>query len=450
MRGNKKKKNKNYIFHRRLDYDYPLIVRGKGIELFDKKGKKYIDAVGGALVVNLGHGIREIAGEMKKIAEKFSFLHGSQFSTQEMEDYAKDLVKLAPKGINRVFFVSGGSEATESAVKLASQYHFDCGNKGKFKVISQKPAYHGSTILAMSLSSKESMKKPHSALLLKFPSIPAPFCYRCAFGKKYPSCGIKCARELERVIKKEKPQTVSAFIAEPVIGASAGAVVPPKEYFPLVRKICDKYNVLLIADEIMAGFGRTGKWFACQNFNFVPDIITVGKGIGGGFVPLAAVFCKEKIIRAIKKGSGNFIHGFTFENNPLTTGTGLAVLKYIRKHNLVERSFTMGKYLLKKLNNLRNIDIVGDVRGLGLMTAVEFVENKKTKKPFPRESQLAEKIVQKAMKKGLNLYYALGFTKEGRGDAIMVAPPFIVTKKEIDEIIRIFKETILEVRNIIK
>jgi len=439
-----KQAKKNNIFHRRLDFDFPLIAHGKGIYLYDEKGKKYLDAVGGALVANLGHGVREIAEAIKKLAQKISYLHGSQFSTSRMEDYARELCRLTSTKLNRVFFVSGGSEAVESAIKLARQYHYDSGNPKKSQLICRKPAYHGSTILTLSISSKESHRAPYLPLLLNFPSIPAPFCYHCPFNKSYPQCHLKCAWELERVIKKEGQDRVFAFIAEPVIGASAGAVVPPPEYFPIIRRICDKYNVLLILDEVMCGFGRTGKYFAFQHWSIEPDIVAISKGIGGGFVPLAAVFCQEKIYQAIKKGSGNFVHGFTFENNPLTCGVGFAVLQYLKKRGLVKRSAQMGRYLLSRLRTLSEIGIVGDVRGLGLMAAVELVRDRKTRKPFPRSKHLAEKIVQLALKKGLNLYFALGFTKKGEGDAIMVAPPFIVSRKEIDKIVEILKEVILE------
>lgn len=441
-----KSKQKSNIFHRRLDYQYPLVTRGHGIYLYDKTGKKYIDGTGGALVCNIGHGVREIAQAAKKLASRFTYLHGSQFSTKDMENYARELCAIAPGELSRVFFVSGGSEAVESAIKLAKQYHYDSGDKKRYKVISRRPAYHGATILGISISTKPSMREPQKPLIFNLPCVPAPFCYHCPFNQTYPKCGLKCAYFLEETIKKEGPQTVSAFIAEPVIGASAGAVVPPPGYFPIVRKICDQYGVILILDEVMTGFGRTGKWFASQHFNVVPDIAVVGKGIGGGLVPLAAVFCRQNIVQAIKKGSGNFIHGYTFENNPFTTGIGHEVLKYVKKHNLVKASAEKGKYLLQKLKTLKAIDIVGDVRGLGLMTAIELVQGKNTRTPFPRKSHVAEKILQTAMKKGLNLYFAIGFTKENEGDAVMVAPPFIVTKKEIDKIIKILKESILEVK----
>jgi len=447
----KNNSNKSYVFHRRLNYQYPIITHGKGIYLYDKQGKKYIDGASGALVANLGHGLKDIAKEIGRLAQRFSYLHGSQFTTQEMEDYAKELCALVPQELRKVFFVSGGSEAVETAVKLARQYHYETGNKEKYLVIARKPGYHGSTILTLSMASRKSHRRPFLPLLLNIPIIPAPFCYHCPFQKSYPQCNLECAWQLEKTIKKIGPGKISAFIAEPVIGASAGAVVPPKEYFPIIRQICDKYNILLILDEVMTGFGRTGKWFAFQYWNFLPDIIVSSKGIAAGFVPFAAIFCQKKIVKTIENGSGNFVHGFTFSNNPLTTGTARAVLKYTKEHNLVERGKEMGKYLFSCLLTLSDISIVGDIRGLGLMTAVEFVENKKTKKPFPRKTQLAEKIVQAALRKGLNLYFAIGFVDDignvDSGDAVMVAPPFIVTKKEIDKIVNILRKSILEVQN---
>ena len=445
-----KKDKKSNVFHRRLKYKYPLITRGRGIYLYDKNGKKYIDGSGGPAVVNIGHGIKEIAEAAKKLISRFSYLYGSQFSTEGMERYAKELCSLTPKVLNRVFFVSGGSEANETAIKMARQYHYDSGQKGKYKVISRYPSYHGNTILTLSLSTKTNMRERQKPMLLKFPSIPAPFCYRCSLNKIYPSCKLQCAWELERAIKKAGPKTVSAFIAETIIGSTTPAVIPPKEYFPIIRKICNKYNILLILDEVMVGFGRTGKWFAFQHWNFVPDIVVVGKGISGGIVPLAAVFCQEKIVKKIQKGSGNFLHGFTFTNNPITTGIGQAVLKYMKKHNLVKQSEIQGKYLLSRLKSLKELEIVGDVRGLGLMVGVELVQDKKTKTPFSRKKQVSEKIVQAAFRKGLNLLFGLGFTKDGRGDAIMVSPPYIITKKEIDKIVKILRESILEVQTSLK
>ena len=439
--------SKSFVFHRRLDYKYPVITHGKGIYLYDESGKKYIDAVGGALVSNIGHGVKEISRAIAKLTERFGFIHASQFTTRHMKEYAKELCRVAPQGLNKVYFTLGGSDAVETAIKMARQYHYDSGNKSRYKIVYAYPSYHGATLGALAVTPKKSFREIYEPYLVKHPKIPSHFCYHCPYKKTYPDCDIECARELEKIIKKENPNTISAFIIEPIVGASAGAVVPPKEYFPIVRKICDKYNVLLIADEIMSGFGRTGKWYACQHFRLKPDILISGKGISGGLVPLAAVFCTDKIYQTIKKGTGSFSHGFTYVNNAITTGVGKAVLEYVKNKNLVNNCAEKGKYLFSKLCGLaEEFEIIGDVRGKGLMTAVEFVKDKKTREPFPRKIHLAERILQAAMKKGLNLYFCVGFLNDGNGDAVMVAPPFIVTKKEVDKIIKIFSNSIREVQ----
>jgi len=444
----KSKTPESSVFHRRLDYQYPFITHGKGIYLYDENGKEYIDAAGGAVVANIGHGVKEIAGKTKKLIEKIGFLHASQFTTRDVEDYARDLCRVAPKGLTKVFFTLGGSDAVETAIKMARQYHCDSGNKNKYKIIYTYPSYHGASLGALAVTPKKSFRGIFEPYLAKHPKMPSYFCYHCPYGENHPECKIECASELENIIKKEGADTIAAFIIEPVIGASAGAVVPPKEYLPIVKKICDKYNILLIADEVMSGSGRTGKWFACQHFGITPDIMTTAKGISGGLVPLSAVFCTNKIFQAIKNGTGAFSHGFTYVNNPLTIGIGKAVFDYMEKNKLVDNCAEKGKYLMAKLNDLsKKFDIIGDVRGKGLITAVEFVKNKQTKESFPREIHLAEKIVQAAMRKGLNVYFCTAFVDGVNGDAVMVTPPYGITNKEIDKIINIFSDAISEVKN---
>jgi adenosylmethionine-8-amino-7-oxononanoate aminotransferase len=446
----KKSKNRTYkgsVFHRRLDYPYPIITHGKGIHLYDEDNKEYLDACGGAIVASIGHGVKEIAEKTKKLLEKTGFIHASQFTTKNVEDYARELCRVAPKGLSKVYFTLGGSDAVETAIKLARQYHYDSGNKGKYKINYTYPSYHGGTFGALAITPKKSFREIYEPYLIKHPKIPSYFCYHCPYKKIYPKCDLECAWELEKIIKKENPKTISAFIIEPIIGASAGAVVPPKEYLPIVKKICAKYNILLIADEVMSGCGRTGKWFACQHFGIKPDILITAKGISGGLVPLSAVFCTDKIYRTIKNGTGAFSHGYTYVNNPITVGIGKAVFEYTNKNKLVDNCAKKGEYLLSKLRDLaEKFEIIGDVRGKGLMTAIEFVRNRETKEPFPRKLHLAERILQTAMKKGLNLYFCLGFVDGVNGDAVMIAPPFTVTKSEIDKIINILSNSIKEVQ----
>lgn len=435
------------VFYRKLERGYPLCVKGKGIYLYDQNGKRYIDGSGGPVCVNIGHGVEEIAEAARDQFQKVAYVHGTQFTTMPLEQYAKELAEVLPHGIDKIYFLSGGSEATEAALKLTRQYHLESGNYQKYRVISRWHSYHGNTMGALSMSGKISMRKPYLPLLNDFPHIPPPYCYRCPFGKTYPQCDMECARVLEKVIELEGPETISAFIAEPIIGATVGAVVPPKEYYPIIRDICNKFNLLFIVDEVMTGFGRTGKWFAINHWDVVPDIVAVGKGITGGYVPLAAMATKKEIVDVIKNGSGNFVHGHTFSHHAVTCAVGLAVLRYLKKYNLVEQSAKRGEYLLQKLNELKRFSFVGDVRGKGLMTAIEFVKEKETKVPFPRASHFAEKILEKAFKRGLVLYPSMGFVDGVNGDGVMVSPPFIIEEREIDEIINILLDVFEEVEN---
>lgn len=435
------------VFYRKLDRSYPICLKSEGIYLYDQNGKRYIDGSGGPVCVNIGHGVKEIAEAAKDQAQKVAYVHGTQFTTKAMEEYAKEMAEILPHEIDKIYFLSGGSEAAEAASKLARQYHLESGNYQKYKVIGRWHSYHGNTMGALSMSGKPSVRKPYLPLLNNFPHIPPPYCYRCPFEKIYPQCNIECARILEEVIELEGPEAISAFIAEPVIGATIGAVVPPKEYYPIIRDTCNKFNLLFIADEVMSGFGRTGKWFAINHWGIIPDIITMGKGISSGYIPLAAMATKKGIVDVIKEGSGNFVHGHTSSHHPVSCAVGLAVLKYLKKHNLVEQSAKRGNYLLQKLNELKKFSFVGDVRGKGLMRAIEFVKEKESKIPFPRAFHFTEKILEKAFKSGLILYPSIGFVDGVNGDGVMVAPPFIIEEKEIDEIINILQRVFVEVES---
>lgn len=429
---------KEAIFHRRLDYDYPYITHGNGIYLYDEEGKSYIDAVGGAAVVNIGHGVEEISEKIASYIKKYSYIHASQFTTRTIEEYAEKLIKIAPPGIKKVQFVSGGSEATESAIKLAYQYCQSTGKSRKSKVICRRPGYHGSTLFALSLSGKASVQNVFSGLLYDLPYIEAPVCYRCPYNLNPESCQILCAQALEDKILEEGSENIFAFIMEPVIGSAAGVAIPPNGYLRKIREICDKYDIILILDEIMCGFGRTGKWFASQNWDVSPDIVTVGKGISGGFVPLAAVFCTDEIVNSIKTKFGNFTHGFTFSNNQFTTAIGNIVYDHIVDKNLLSNVTITGDYLLSRLRLIEeDISIVGGVRGIGLFAGFDLVKNKETRLPLERSLHVAERVLQMAMRNGLNLYYSIGHADGKNGDAIIIAPPFAVTIDEIDKILDI-------------
>ena len=440
---NEKKSN---LFYRSPKKSYPMIARGEGIYLFDDKGNKFIDSTGGPLVVNLGYGNSQVCDAIYQQAKAAAYVHNASFTTQVQEDLAAKVAALAPDKLNRVLFVSGGSEAVESSIKLARQYHLETGNPEKYKIISLWQGFHGSSLGALSLTREFVRRKYFTPLLLKFPHIPSPYCYRCTYGMKYPKCGLFCAHILEEVIKQEGEHTVAAFIAEPIMGVAGGGITPPPEYFPIIRKICDKYNMLMICDEVVTGFGRTGKPFAIMHWDATPDIITCAKGISSGYVPLGATIAHERVHDAIKNGSGTFSHGFTFSGSPVACAAGLAVLNYLQSHKLIDRSKEMGDYLKKRLTEFETFSIVGDIRGKGLMVGLELVKDKTTRKPFDASVKLAEKISARAQQKGLLLRPINGFIDGKLGDCLIVAPPFITKKEEIDKICSILKDTLTEIQ----
>ena len=440
-----------YIFYRNMKRSYPLMERAEGVYLFDSKGERYIDGVGGIAVVSIGHGVKEVLEAMTEQAKKVCFVYNGQFISEPAINLAKEIVTLAPSGFSKVFLVSGGSEAVETALKMARQYHLETGHPSKYRVISRWTSYHGNTIAALSLSGRPQWRKNFVPLLLNFPHISPPYCYRCPFAKEYSHCGIDCAYDLERIIRLEGPDSISAFIAEPIIGTTAPGVTPPPEYYKIIRRICDKYNILMIMDEVITGFGRTGRNFGINHWDVIPDIIVAGKGISSGYAPLAAVIAHERIYEAFVKGSGVFAHGYTYVEHPLSCAVGLAVQQYIERNNLVERSAHIGSLMLQKLSRLSELPIVGDIRGKGLLLGVEFVKDKGKKTPFKRELQVQEKIVERCFEKGLILVPGVSGNVDGiLGDQIQITPPFIISKEVVDKLIDILKESIIEVQKGLK
>jgi adenosylmethionine-8-amino-7-oxononanoate aminotransferase len=427
---------------------YPLIEKAEGVYIFDSKGRKYIDGVGGIGVVNIGHRVREIREAMVEQAKKVCFIYNGQFITEPAINLAKKIVELTPPKLSKVFLVSGGSEAVETALKMARQYHVETGHPSKYRVIARWTSYHGNTIGALSMSGRPSWRKNFIPLLLNFPHISPPYCYRCPFEKEYPHCGVDCAYDLERVVNLEGPESISAFIAEPIIGTTAPGVTPPPEYYKIIREICNKYNVLMIVDEVITGFGRTGKNFGINHWDVTPDIIITGKGISSGYAPLAAVITHERIYEAFARGSESFTHGYTYVEHPLSCAIGLAVQQYIEKNNLIERSSRIGSLMLEKLSRLKELPIVGDIRGKGLLLGVELVRDKENKAPFERELQVQEKIVDRCFEKGLVLVPGIPGNVDGiSGDQIQITPPYIIDKIIIDKIVEILEESITEVQN---
>jgi adenosylmethionine-8-amino-7-oxononanoate aminotransferase len=433
------------VFYRRLGHHYPIVDRGEGVYLYDTVGRRYLDAAGGALVVSIGHGVEEIAEAMAAQARRVAFAHGTQFTSEPLETYAAALGAIVPMAAARVYLVSGGSEAVETALKLARQVWVARGESGRYKMVARWSSYHGATLGALSASGRTALRRPYSPLLAGFAHIAPAYCYRCPFGQIHPSCDVACADALEAEIRRQGPETVAAFVAEPIVGATLAAAVPPPEYWPRVQEICNHYGVLLIVDEVMTGCGRTGRWFAAEHWNVKPDILVTAKGASSGYFPLGLVMAKEELVEALRSGPGSFTHGFTHANGVMGAAVGLAVLRYMQAHDLVRASARMGSYLLEKLQTLREIPAVGDVRGRGLMAGVELVADQASKRPFRRSQKVAERVQAAAMARGIIVYYGAGLSDGVDGDAVLLGPPFIVTEAQIDEIVATLGEAISQV-----
>lgn len=440
----------DHVFYRNLRKYYPTADRGEGIYIYDTKGKKYIDGSGGAAVVGIGHGVEEITRAMVRQAEKISFVHGSQFTSQAAIDLASRLVELSPKGLNKVYFLSGGSEAVETAVKMARQFQVERGKPEKYKVISRWASYHGNTLGALAISGHTGRRKYYLPLIQHTPHIVPAYCYRCPFGLEPEHCDLECALDLEKTLLYEGPDSVSAFLAEPIVGATAGALVPRDGYFQKIREICDRYDILLIVDEVMTGVGRTGKNFGIDHWGVTPDMIVVGKGLSSGYTPISVVIAKEEIHATIRQGSGAFVHGHTYNQNPLSCAIAGAVIDYLLKHDLISRSAKMGEYFIHSLQSLRRHDFVGDVRGKGLFAGIEFVKDKRTKEPFDPKLRLNVLIGNRAFEKGLITYPGGGGADGIRGDHLLLAPPFIITEEEIEKMVSILDETFGEISGELK
>jgi hypothetical protein len=428
----------SHVFYRKLTRDFPLMVRGDGCWLEDEHGRRYLDASGGAFVANLGHGVSEIADAMAAQARRVAYVTGAWCTNEAVEAFARALAARLPGDLEYVYPLSSGSEAIEAALKLARQYWVESGRPGKHKVLALAPGYHGNTLLALSASARGSYRTLYADWLVAVPNVPAPYPYRCACHGEAPLCPACSGDALEATIIAEGPESVSAFVAEPVGGSSTGASVPAPGYFGRVREICDRYGVLFIADEVLSGAGRTGRFAAVEHQGVVPDIMTVGKGITGGYAPLSAVVAPRRIVDVIATGSGALNHAQTFSHHAVACAAGVAALEYLSAHHLVERCATVAPRFHAALATLRGQPHVGDVRGIGLLAGIELVRDVETGEPFPRAMKFAERFTEHAQRGGLIVWPNGGQAKGDDGDVIMLAPPFIITDAEIRELVARF------------
>ena len=439
-----KVKTEGHVLHRTSLAYPPLAVRGEGCFLFDAAGKRYLDASGGAAVSCLGHGHPAVVEAIQRQAAQLAYAHTSFFSNQPMEALADFLIERAPGDLAQAYFVSGGSEAMEASLKLARQYFLERGEPQRERFIARRQSYHGNTLGALAVGGNEARRKQYAPLLVEVPRISACYEYRLREpGESLEAYGRRAADELEAKLQELGPETVIGFVAETVVGATSGALVPAPGYFRRIREICDRYGVLLILDEVMCGMGRTGTLFACEQEGVAPDLVAIAKGLGGGYQPIGAMLAGGRIVDAIKSGSGAFQHGHTYLGHPIACAAALAVQQTIEKEHLLDAVVEKGNYLQALLKDaLRGHPCVGDIRGRGLFVGVELVENLATKATFDPARRIHAKLKQEAMARGL-LVYPSGGTADGtRGDHVLIAPPYIVQRSEMDSIAELLRRSI--------
>lgn len=432
------------ILHRRIHGDLPIAVGGRGIEIFDISGKAYIDASAGAAVSCLGHGHPAVTEAIKVQLERLAYAHTSFFTTDVAERLADHLIEHAPAGLSHVYFVSGGSEAIEAALKMARQYFVERGQPQRRHFIARRQSYHGNTLGALAVGGNLWRRQQFAPMLFESHHVSPPYAYReLQEGETLEAYGQRLAAELENTIQKLGPETVIAFVAETVGGATQGCTTAPPGYFRQVREICDRYSVLLILDEVMCGMGRTGTLYACEQEGITPDLIAIAKGLGAGYQPIGAVLLSSDIYAAFRDGSGFFQHGHTYMGHPVACAAALAVQETIQREKLLDNVRQQGERLERRLKErFANHHNVGDIRGRGLFWAVEYVRDRSTKAPFDPALAVHARVKQEAMARGLACY-AMPGTIDGKfGDHNMLAPPFIVTSSDIDEIVERFGDAV--------
>ena len=425
------------ILHRQTSHRYPLAASAQGVTIRDSAGKEYIDASAGAAVSCLGHSHPDVLAAMHEQLDRLAYAHTSFFTSQAAEELADDLIAHAPQGIGHVFYVSGGSEAVEAALKLARQYFVERSEPQRRYIIGRRQSYHGVTLGALAVGGREWQRRPFDPLLFETHHVSPVYEYRDRLQDETPQAyGVRLAEELEAKIDELGGANVIAFIAETVVGATLGAVPAVLGYFKLVREICDRHGILLILDEVMCGMGRTGTLHACEQEGIAPDLMAIAKGLGGGYAPIGALLVQEKIFAAIAGGSGAFQHSHTYMGHPLACAAALAVQRVMRRDNLLENVRVQGAYLSRRLKErFSNHPFVGDVRGRGLFQGLELVADRDSKEPFDPKLKLHARAKREAMARGLMVYPMGGSVEDVAGDHVLLAPPFIVDEQLVDTIV---------------
>jgi len=422
---------RGHVFYRKMAHARPAIARGEGIHLIDEDGKRYLDASGGPFVVNVGHGRKEIAEAIARQAEDAAYVHAAMFTSPALENYCDALADVVPMPRPRFYLMSSGSEVVEASLKLARQIQQARGEHERTVIISRTQSYHGMTLGALNASGRDGLRAPYMDMMRGGTHVPPPYPYRDARS------GAEMAQLVEDKILEVGASRVAAFLAEPISGASLGAVVPDDDYWPRIREICDRHGVLLIADEVLVGLGRTGRWWAIERWGVTPDLLVASKGTAGGYFPLGFVAATHDDVETVRRVLGDFNHGGTFSHHAVGAAAGLATLRILREEGLVENARRMGALLGERLRaTLSDHPHVGEIRGEGLFWGVELVADRETKEPFARERHVAASVHEAAFSDGLIVYYSQGCADGVRGDVVMLGPPFIVTAEQIEEIVQ--------------
>lgn len=433
------------VYHKSWGREFPVAVRGEGVYVYDSDGRAYLDAVGGSFVVSIGHGVQEVVDAMVEQARQVSFPYVGDFTTNAEISMAREVLSISPSGMAKVFAVAGGSEANEVAIKLARKYQLSRGRSGRWRIVGRWQSYHGATLGAMSASGHSGRRTDFQPYMLDFPHIGPPYCYRCPWHLQYPSCDLACAHDLEVAISRYGADSIAAFICETIGGAADGGVVPPKEYFARIREICDRHDILLIVDEVISGFGRTGANFAIDHFGVVPDVITCGKGLGSGYAPIGAVVIHEKVIDALESAGGSLFTGYTYSGHPVACAAGTAVLRYLKDHRLVERVRDEETWLRDLMSGLQNHPSVGDIRGKGFLVGIELVADKETRQPFPVTERLGKRVVSRAWDLGMVMRAESGTVNGVAGDHLLLAPPLVTSREDLTRMCTILDQALTAV-----
>jgi hypothetical protein len=420
------------VFQRVLGGELPVAVRAEGCTIWDADGRAYLDAAGGAIVVNVGHGRQSIVDAMERQALAFTYVHGTTFTTQPLEDYARAVWPRLPVDEPAIYPVSGGSEAIESCLKLVRSYHLARREPDRTVVIARHGSYHGNSMGALDLSGRVPLRRPYEPWLGRFNHVSAAYPYRAGETAAHAMGDVDAlVAELEAAIAEAGPGRVAAFVAEPIVGATLGAVAPPDGYWPAIAEVCRRHGVLLVADEVMTGFGRTGRWFGMDHWGIRADVMAAAKGAAGGYFPLGLAVASGTVYDTITAGGG-FVHGFTYSHSPVGAAVAGEVLRILESEKLVEASAVKGERLLSLVRaRLGDHPNVGEVRGRGLLVGVELVADRATRRPFPRSARLIETVMANARTAGLLLYHGTGNADGTNGDSVLLGPPFVVTDEEL-------------------